>query len=340
MARRRRRGRARTRRCSVTRSVRMSSRRCSASLPCTRGRHASTSRLTSWRSDRGASRPNASSAQCTISSTSTCPASARRAIEIGPMGASIVLELGLLDHARAQARHPRARGRSDRARRRRLPATADAVRTRPRRVSRAERLGTSRLVPDELTDVMVMLSRNRPTRGVREHGLDSAVRPGRRRPRRPHPARRARRIAGTATVAGMLALTGGIAAATHAPSTASATPSDTDSFFSSTTSGTTVTTHDRGHQRQPFVHVLGAVRVDVRADGHLEPWQLSSASARWAVTRTWSSSAVGPVSSTSRGVASRTSNDGGAGSSPTARSARSTNTQDRSSRFRPTRSNW
>jgi len=76
-----------------------------------------------------------------------------------------------------------------------------------------------------------------------------------RRPR-PHPARRARKVAGAVTVGAMVALTGGIAAttktATGATATASTTKRPTGATSSPTTTSATTTATASGDDYSPI----------------------------------------------------------------------------------------
>ena len=150
----------------------MSSRRCSASSPCTRTTRASTSPPTSWRSDRGDRvRTAASGARSRVH---PCARDRPPRDRDRTHGCEHRVGARLLDPRSKPV--VRARGRGDRARRRRLPPAADAV---PR--TARESSGTAGNFPAGSRRTHSRhrhAERHRPTRGVREHGLDSAVRRG------------------------------------------------------------------------------------------------------------------------------------------------------------------
>ena len=95
------------------------------------------------------------------------------------------------------------------------------------------------------------------------------------RRKRPHPARRARRIVGSVTIAGMALLTAGMAVAGKLPTSPSVTTASTQSA-----TGTASSTAGRSvHRRRGARHRVGPVQ-------HVDPCQLSGTSARWAAMPT------------------------------------------------------
>ena len=152
------------------------------------------------------------------------------------------------------------------------------------------------------------------------------------RRKRPHPARSARRLAGWLSVVAMAGLTGGMVTASRSATTGTSATRSTVTSVS-----TTASSDDGSTSAAQFLERGGAGRHRVVATGDGEPCQLSAASARWAATRTSSSSGLSG-SPTAPRPASPSSSGDGAGSTSAARSARSTVMRARPSSFRPTRS--
>ena len=98
-----------------------------------------------------------------------------------------------------------------------------------------------------------------------------------RKRRRPHPARRSRRFVGAASVAGMLALTGAIAATTQSGTTTSVASATTGSGATKTSSSSYQLERELvvvEHQLE-LDHVVGDLGDTVVAVDDLEPRQLS-----------------------------------------------------------------